>query len=158
MSLDHKPKGNPAWTKGKSGNPHGRPAGAKNLKSILKVAATLAEKRRHPVDELIRLADKAEFPADGSKPDKELASNIWRDLLKYCEPQKKAIEVAPEKPTTPGESLENAQKLLEEMEQIGNSGTNTSTTSSDTVSLDHGPTDLLTEADSESNLSSDQGE
>ncbi len=158
MSLDQKPKGNPNWQKGKSGHPQGRPAGAKNLKTILKVAATLAGKRRHPVEELIRLADKAEFPADGSKPDKELASNIWRELLKYCEPQKKAIEVAPEKPTTPGESLENAQKLLEEMEQIGNAGTNTNTTSSDQTGLASGETSLPTEADSESNLSSDQGE
>lgn len=154
MSLDHKPKGNPNWAPGKSGNPHGRPAGAKSIKGILKVAATLAAKRRHPVDELIRLADVAE--AQGKK---ELAADIWRDLLKYCEPQKKAVESAPEKPTTPDESLENAQKLLEQMEQIGNgnSGTNTGATSSDQTGLDTGTPQVSPETNPASDVRRDQG-
>lgn len=142
MSLDKKPKGNPNWAPGKSGNPHGRPVGAKSIKGILKVAATLADKKRHPVDELIRLADHAELAGKN-----ELAADIWRDLLKYCEPQKKAIESLPEKPTTPEESLENAHKLLEEMESIGNSATHTGATSSDQISLDNGTPEVSPKAD-----------
>src|SRR5581483_11712457 len=101
MSLDRKPKGNPNWVKGKSGNPSGRTAGVKSLKTLLKVATTLGGLKRHPVEELVRIADRAELSSlDGGK---ELAAKIWADLLKYCEPQKKAVETAPEKPSTPEE-------------------------------------------------------
>lgn len=173
MSLDKKPTGNPNWSKGKSGNPSGRPVGAKSLKSLLKVAATLAEKKRHPVDELIRLADKAEQAASHviiTKPgatswrvgeivdrleftalnaqvkngnlaeaktipggDSDLAAKIWADLLRYCEPQKKAVESAPEKPTTPEESkaaADAAMKYLQDLEN-GNADKDAGGTGSD---------------------------
>lgn len=172
MSLDKKSKGNPNWTPGKSGNPDGRPVGSKSIKSILKVAATLSEKKRHPVEELIRIADKAEKAAshviitkagatswrigeivsreeftalnaqvkDGNLAEAktipggntELAAKIWADLLKYCEPQKKAVETAPEKPTTPEESkaaADAAMKYLQDLENgttIRESGTESS--------------------------------
>jgi hypothetical protein len=197
MSLD-KPKGNPNWV-GRGGNPNGRPVGAKSLKSLLKVAATLADKKRHPVEELIRIADKAEqagahvvITKPGSTTWKigdvvlrselqqinsmmktgehaeakvlptagvgvELAAKIWADLLKYCEPQKKAVESAPEKPITPDDSIENAEKLLKEMEAIGNAGTNTHPISSNQTGLDNGTPGVSTEANSEDHLSSDQG-
>lgn len=173
MSLDKKPKGNPNWVPGKSGNPDGRPAGAKSLKSILKVAATLSEKKRHPVDELIRIADKAEQAAshviitksgatswkigeivrrdeftalnaqvkDGNLAEAktipggntELAAKIWADLLTYCEPKKKAVETAPEKPTTPEESkaaADAAMKYLQDLEN-GNADKDAGGTGSD---------------------------
>lgn len=151
MSLDKKSKGNPNWTPGKSGNPHGRPEGAKSLKGLLKVAANLAGKKRHPVDELVRLADAAEL-----RGEKELSAKIWQDLLKYCEPQKKAVETAPEKPTTPDESLENAQKLLEQMEQIGTTATNTGATSSNQTGLDNGTPEVSPEANSEGDVRRDK--
>lgn len=199
MSLDKKGKGNPNWSPGKSGNPNGRPTGAKSLKSILKVAATLFEKKRHPVDELIRIADKAEQAAshviitkagstswkvgeivprdeftalnaqikDGDLAEAkiipggntELAAKIWADLLKYCEPQKKPVESAPEKSTTPEESKEAAEatlKLLQELEN-GQSGENAGTESSNSPSLDGGTPKVSTEASSEDNLRNDKG-
>lgn len=194
MSLDKKPKGNPNWQKGKSGNPDGRPAGVKSLKSILKVAATLSEKKRHPVDELIRIADKVEQAAshviitksgatswkigeivrrdeftalnaqikDGNLAEAktipggntELAAKIWADLLTYCEPKKKAVETAPEVPKTPQESVENADKLLTEMEEIGNgnTGTNAGTESSNQARLDKWKAKISPEAGSEEDL------
>lgn len=199
MSLDKKPKGNPNWAPGKSGNPNGRPVGAKSLKSLLKVAATLAEKKRHPVDELIRLADKAEQAAshviitksgatswrvgeivrkeelaslnaqikDGNFAEAkvipggntELAAKIWADLLKYCEPQKKAIESAPEKPTTPEESkaaADAAMQYLKELED-GQSGENFPATSSDTGSVGSREIGLPVETSTAPDLPSDKG-
>jgi hypothetical protein len=200
MSLDKKPKGNPNWGPGKSGNPDGRPKGAKSLKSLLKVAPKLSEKNRHPVDELIRLADKAEQAAsqviitnpgatswkvgeivdrnevlamnaqikDGRLVeakvipggDTELAAKIWTDLLQYCEPKKKAVESAPEKPVSPDESVENAGKLLEEMERIanGNPGTNPSAESSNKTSLDNGTPEVSPKAGPTPDLRPDQGQ
>lgn len=199
MSLD-KPKGNPNWV-GKGGNPNGRPVGAKSLKSLLKVAATLAEKKRHPVDELVRIADKAEqagahvvITKPGSTTWKigdvvlktelqqinsmmktgelaegkalptagvgtELAAKIWSDLLKYCEPQKKAVETAPEKPATPEESKRNAEAAaayLKELED-GNAGENTGAVSSNPTGLDNGTPEVSPQANPETDLRSNQG-
>lgn len=198
MSLDFHPKGNPRWTKGQSGNPAGRPKGGKALKTVLKVAATLSGLKRHPVEELVRIADKVEKAANSlvitkpgatsykvgeivskidfetakamvkgdnkpeAKPlpggDNELAAKIWSDLLQYCEPKKKAQEVAPEKPLTPEESKENAEKLLEEMERIADGQSNTSTESSGQAGLGDGEAQVEAEANSENDLRPDQGE
>lgn len=201
MSLDHKSPGNPNWVKGKSANPNGRPKHGLNLKTLLKVASTLADKKRHPVEELIRIADKAEaassnvvitkpgctswkageivtkidFAAmcaavkNGEMPEAkaipgvggtELAAKIWADLLKYCEPQKKPVEVAPEKPTTPEESkaaAESAMAYLQELEN-GPAGENTRTESSDQIRLGDGETKVSSEEVPEKDLRSDKGE
>lgn len=157
MSLDNKPKGNPNWVPGKSGNPDGRPKGAKSLKGILKVAATLAEKKRHPVEELIRIADHAEnFPATGGK---ELAAKIWADLLKYCEPQKKPVETAPEKPTTPEESKKNAEEAMKYLQELenGTSGENPGSASGHPPRMADGSSSLSPEASSTPDLPSDKG-
>lgn len=200
MSLDKKPKGNPNWQKGKSGNPDGRPVGAKSLKNILKVAATLSGKNRHPVDELIRIADKAEAASSnvvitkpgcttwkvgeivsktefsamcaavrtGEMPEAkaipgtggtELAAKIWADLLKYCEPQKKAQEVPPEKPTTPEESkaaADAAMAYLKELED-GSAGENPSSDTGNPPRMAEGASCLSPETSTTSDLPSDKG-
>lgn len=200
MSLHEKSKGNPEWVKGRSGNPNGRPKNAKSLKTILKVVPTLADKKRNPVEELIRIADKAEkaegafivvdpgctswkvgkivssaeleitnnaIPADKKKPQvkvipgseggRELAAKIWQDLLRYCEPQKKAQEVAPEAPRTPEESkaaAEEQARLIKELED----GANGETESSDPSGLAVGSSSVSPEASSEEDLRGNQSQ
>jgi Family of unknown function (DUF5681) len=110
---------NPNWQKGTSSNPQGRPKGLKNSDlSMLKVSNRLRYKHKvHPVDQLVELALMAKL-----NKDYELASDIWLKLLQYMEPAKKPIESAPEKPTTPAESVQNAEALLKELEDMANVG------------------------------------
>lgn len=119
---------NPAWKKGIAQNPGGRPKGSKNFAlSLLKVANRLQYKHKiHPVDQLVEIAIQAKL-----NKEHELAAEIWMKLLQYLEPAKKPVESAPEKPTTPEESVKNAEELLKELEDMANAGqSSTSTTES----------------------------
>ena len=87
--------------------------------------------------------------------DYELASDIWLKLLQYIEPAKKPIESAPEKPTTSAESVQNAEALLKELEEMANAGqSNTPTTesSSNSLSMAVGEINLQTQEYPEENL------
>lgn len=64
-------RGNPAWSKGKSGNPEGRP----RIGSTSGVKRTLAKMRRNPVEELINLADLCKVNRDYNT-----AIRIWEKL------------------------------------------------------------------------------
>jgi hypothetical protein len=110
---------NPNWKKGVPTNTGGRPKGSKNASlSLLKVANRLQYKHKvHPVDQLVELALMAKL-----NKEYELASDIWLKLLQYIEPAKKPIESAPEKPTTSAESVQNAEALLKELEDMANAG------------------------------------
>jgi len=143
---------NPNWKKGITTNPAGRPKGSKNSElSMLKVSNRLRFKHKvHPVDQLVELALMAKL-----NKDYELASDIWLKLLQYMEPAKKPIESAPEKPTTPAESVQNAEALLKELEEQANAGqSNTPTVESpsDSSGLAAGPTPVQTEGSPEEDL------
>jgi len=130
----------------------GRPKGSKNVAlSLLKVANRLRFKHKvHPVDQLVELALMAKL-----NKDYELASDIWLKLLQYIEPAKKPIESAPEKPTTSAESVQNAEALLKELEEMANAGqSNTPTTesSSNSLSMAVGEINLQTQEYPEENL------
>lgn len=120
MSLDHKSEGNPNWKPGIAQNPQGRPKGSVGSKTAAKVKERLLGKwKTHPVDKLVQLANLV------GASDPKLAAEIWTNLLKYFEPTKKPVEVAPEK-TTPEDSVaaaEETYKLLEELENVGLSQT-----------------------------------
>lgn len=120
MSLDHKSTGNPDWKAGTSPNPQGRPKGAMGKKNTPKVKERLLGKwKAHPVDKLVIIAN---YLFATGVPDHMIeAAAIWSNLLKYFEPTKKPVEIAPEK-TTPEESAaaaEETYKLLEELENVG---------------------------------------
>lgn len=144
---------NPNWKKGMiPTNLGGRPKGSKNVAlSLLKVANRLRFKHKvHPVDQLVELALMAKL-----NKDYELASDIWLKLLQYIEPAKKPIESAPEKPTTSAESVQNAEALLKELEEMANAGqSNTPTTesSSNSLSMAVGEINLQTQEYPEENL------
>lgn len=97
-------------------NPGGRPRGALGKKTHPNVKERLLGKwQTHPVDKLVEIANHIQ----ASNPEK--AAEIWTNLLKYFEPTKKPVEVAPEK-TTPEESkaaAEETMKLLREIEENG---------------------------------------
>jgi len=101
--------------KGQVLNPGGRPKGAKGKKFNIK-DRLIGKHKRHPVDELVRIAKLLE-----SNGKYEEAADIWTNLLKYVEPAKKPVESKPE-PSNPEESAEAAEetyKLLQELEQHG---------------------------------------
>jgi len=116
---------NPNWKKGVAQNPNGRPKGSKNFAlSLLKVANRLQYKHKvHPVDQLVEIAIMAKL-----NKEYELASEIWLKLLQYLEPTKKPVESAPEKPQTSAESVQNAEALLKELEDMANAGQSTAST------------------------------
>lgn len=100
---------------GQSLNPAGRPKGALGKKFQIK-ERLIGKHKRHPVDQLVRIAKELE-----GRGNFEEAAKIWTDLLKYIEPAKKPVETKPE-PATPEESAEAAEetfKLLQELEQHG---------------------------------------
>lgn len=143
---------NPNWKKGIPQNPNGRPKGSKNVAfSLLKVSNRLQYKHKiHPVDQLVELAIQAKL-----NKEYELASDIWLKLLQYMEPAKKPIESAPEKPTTSAESVQNAEALLKELEDMANAGQSnipTTESPSDKNCLVPGPIDLQIETDPEADL------
>jgi hypothetical protein len=143
---------NPAWKKGVAQNPNGRPKGSKNFAlSLLKVANRLQYKHKvHPVDQLVEIAIMAKL-----NKEYELASEIWLKLLQYLEPTKKPVESAPEKPTTSAESVQNAEALLKELEEMANAGQSTASTTespSNTSSMATGPTSIQIEACPEEDL------
>jgi len=140
------------WQKGEIPNPNGRPKGSKNFAlSLLKVANRLQYKHKvHPVDQLVEIAIMAKLNKEF-----ELASEIWLKLLQYLEPTKKPVESAPEKPTTSAESVQNAEALLKELEEMANVGQSTSSTTestSDKDSLAIRETSIQIEAYSEEDL------
>ena len=124
---------NPNWKKGVAQNPNGRPKGSKNFAlSLLKVANRLQYKHKvHPVDQLVEIAIMAKL-----NKEYELASEIWLKLLQYLEPTKKPVESAPEKPTTSAESVQNAEALLKELEDMANAGQSTASTTESTSNQD----------------------
>jgi hypothetical protein len=143
---------NPAWKKGVAQNPNGRPKGSKNFAlSLLKVANRLQYKHKiHPVDQLVEIAVMAQL-----NKEYELASEIWLKLLQYLEPTKKPVESAPEKPTTPAESVKNAEELLKELEDMANAGQSTASTTespSNPASMEVGETPVQIETCPEEDL------
>lgn len=114
-------------------NPGGRPKGSLSKKTHPNVKERLLGKwSTHPVDRLVRIANFVEAT------DPKMAAEIWTNLLKYFEPTKKPVEVAPEK-TTPEESklaAEETHRLLEELEKNGKFS---DTTSSEGTGLENGP-------------------
>lgn len=127
-----------------SPNPMGRPKGSTSKKLQVK-ERLLGKWQTHPVDRLVKIANHLEEVGAYEK-----AAEIWENLLKYFEPTKKPVEVAPEK-TTPEESAEAAEetfKLLQELEQHGLKPTE----SSEGDGLETGKTDVSPKASSEANL------
>lgn len=127
-----------------SPNPAGRPKGSVSKKYQVK-ERLLGKWQTHPVDKLVKIANSLE----GSGKFEE-AAEIWTNLLKYFEPTKKPVEVAPEK-TTPEESAEAAEetyKLLQELEQHGLKPIE----SSEGDGLETRPTNVSPKASSETNL------
>ena len=96
------------FQKGKSGNPTGRPKGVKNAKTLLRTAEILLEKNRHPITELIGIADQT--------TDLELKYKIWADINKYVDSPPKDLK--PFAPQTPEESVQNAAALLAELKKL----------------------------------------
>lgn len=142
MSLN---KENPSHIKpGEVRNPMGRPRGSVSKKLQVK-ERLLTKHGAHPVDKLVAIAKQME-----EKGHFKEAAEIWTNLLKYFEPTKKPVEVAPEK-TTPEESVDAAEetfKLLQELEQHGLEPVK----SSEGDGLETGPTDVSPETSSEKNL------
>jgi hypothetical protein len=143
---------NPNWKKGVAQNPNGRPKGSKNFAlSLLKVANRLQYKHKvHPVDQLVEIAIMAKL-----NKEYELASEIWLKLLQYLEPTKKPVESAPEKPQTSAESVQNAEALLKELEDMANAGQSTASTTESTSNQDSmaaGETPIQIEACPEDDL------
>ena len=125
-------------------NPMGRPKGSVSKKYQVK-ERLLGKWQTHPVDKLVKIANALE----GSGRFEE-AAEIWTNLLKYFEPTKKPVEVAPEK-STPEESAEAAEetfKLLQELEQHGLKPTE----SSEGDGLETRPTNVSPKASTETNL------
>lgn len=85
----------------------GRPKGSKSVKSLLRAAEVLTEGGRHPVAELIKLADEC---VGKRKEDRVFKRDIWLAILPYVEaPQ---TEPTPLIPQTPEESVEFAQQVM----------------------------------------------
>jgi hypothetical protein len=118
---------------------------------MLKVANRLQYKHKiHPVDQLVELAIQAKL-----NKEYELASDIWLKLLQYIEPAKKPIESAPEKPTTSAESVQNAEALLKELEDMANAGQSTTSiteSKSNSTCMADGETSIQIEAYPEEDL------
>lgn len=106
-------------------NPQGRPKGTVNKKTSMKVADRLLGKWKiHPADKLVEIAKHL-----SDMNQHEEAAEIWMTLLKYFEPSKKPVEMAPEK-TTPQEAKEAAEETFKLLQQIENYGTFKDTASS----------------------------
>lgn len=74
--------GNPAWVKGKSANPAGRPPGI-GKKLRLDVAAMLAENDFNPILEMIALARE---PKTGARIKREILSDLASFVLPKLKP------------------------------------------------------------------------
>ena len=92
----------------KGGKPGpGRPPGSQNVKKVLRVAEVLADAKRHPITELMKLADEC-----GDNPKhREIRLSIWFRILTYIEGQQ--TEPTKFTPETPAESVESAAAILE---------------------------------------------
>lgn len=87
--------------------PRGRPKGSPNKIKILKVDVALAQLGVEPVHQILALVK------DGKLADKDKA-RIWLELLSYCHPKPREVEVDPDM-LDPEEDLssEPTAKLLE---------------------------------------------
>lgn len=112
MPLIPPRKGNPSWIKGVAQNPAGRPKGSTTRSREEKILDKLKKKERDPLDQLIRLADILEFQGK-----LEESADIWLKIQEYCEPKKKPVETAPEKPISPEQSKENVDDMLRLLEE-----------------------------------------
>lgn len=133
---------------GESANPGGRPRGSTSKKLQVR-ERILGKWRTHPVDRLVEIAN---YLQDTGKF--EEAAQIWTNLLKYFEPTKKPIEVAPEK-TTPDESREAAEetfRLLQELENNGFKPTHGSTQSGEGNGMETGAPVVSPKTSSETDL------
>ena len=77
----------------------GRTKGVQNRKKIAKVAELLAEKCLNPTEEILRLMPEL------APKDQVIA---WLDLLSYCQPKLKAVEVS----AAPNEILDGEEDVL----------------------------------------------
>lgn len=84
----------------------GRPKGSKSVKSLLRASEVLADASRHPITELIKIADENET-TPGMRRD------IWLAILPYIEaPQ---TEPTPMVPQTSDESVEAAAEVMKHL-------------------------------------------
>ena len=91
------------FEKGGPGGP-GRPPGAKNLKTYMRAAQVLAEADRHPILELIKLADESK--------DVDFKRSMWLTIMSYAEvPQRDPVPVVS---STPEESAAKVNALFAE--------------------------------------------
>ena len=97
----------------KGGKPGpGRPPGSKNLKKVLRVQEVLSDAKRHPITELIRLADECK----DTPKDREFKREIWFKILTFIEaPQTEPAVFAPE---TPEESVESAKQIMDALKAL----------------------------------------
>lgn len=99
------------FQKGGKGGP-GRPPGSLNVKKVLRAAEVLSDAKRHPITELIKLADEC-----GDKPkERDFRRDIWFRILTYIEGQQtEPTKFAPE---TPEESVESAAAILDALKKL----------------------------------------
>lgn len=128
--------GNPAWQKGVSQNPAGRPKG-----KFSGIKNTLRRLKRDPIEELIGLADLARASKDYAT-----AIAIWRDIHDEDSSFPSLMAVEKEKKTT-------AQKL-EDLERGANGGTGVRPGSTP-VSVGAGKAPVQVAASTEADISSD---
>lgn len=69
----------------------GRKKGSKNIKRVAKVSELLAQRDKNPAEEILKLIET------GNLNDKEKV-DCWLDLLSYCQPKPKAVEVEDDDP------------------------------------------------------------
>ena len=82
----------------------GRPKGSKSIKTYTRAALILAEDDRHPIRELIKLADASK--------DVEFKRQMWLTILGYAEvPQRDPVPVVSQ---TPEESKAKVDALWQE--------------------------------------------
>jgi hypothetical protein len=82
----------------------GRPPGSKNIKTYVRAALVLAEADRHPILELIKLADESK--------DVQFKRDMWLTILSYAEvPQRDPV---PFVSSTPEESAAKVNALFAE--------------------------------------------
>lgn len=90
----------------------GRPPGAKNLKTYMRAAQVLAEVDRHPIIELIKLADESK--------DIEFRKQMWLTIMSFAEvPQRDPVPVVS---STPEESAAKVNALFAEAAARSSSG------------------------------------
>lgn len=96
------------FEKGNNANPLGRPRGS-GIKSLRKAVQVLVELGRHPIEELVKIADD---------PDTKVAMRreIWAQIQSFCEaPQTIPTNILPQ---TPEDSVEAAAQVMAYLDSV----------------------------------------